>query len=232
MKTDRFLSAAILGFALAFTISCSSGGGGDGSAELSSSSSSLRQKSSNSDAKSSSSELSSSSVAVSSSSPKPSSSSVPPSSSSVVKSSSSVPTQSEIIYGPSVTYQGETYKTVVIGTQTWFQRNLNYAFESNNYAINSRSKCGVEGAWQLSDANTTTCNTYGRLYNWPTAMAMEEVECNIATCHGQIKSHQGICPDGWHIPSDADWEELIDYVESENGCSDCAAKYLKAPLLA
>jgi len=182
------------------------------------SSSSLRQVSSSSVVPSSSSEMvssssaspsSSSSVVVSSSSSKPSSSSsVPPSSSSVVPSSSSAvissssskpsssssSIQSGIVYGASVTYQGETYETVVIGTQTWFKRNLNYAVEG--------SKCD-------------NCATYGRLYAWATAMALP-IDCNYSSCASQVDAkHKGICPSGWHIPSDAEWTTLTDYVGGE-----------------
>ena len=171
----------------------------------------------------------SSSSRASSSSSKPSSSSAPSSSSSValsssgasssssVPSSSSVSTQANIVYGADVTYQGATYKTVKIGSQTWFQRNLNYNV--------SGSKCGGSS---LSDANTKTCDTYGRLYDWATAMALpskcnsklstSDADCAITT------PHKGICPTGWHIPSDGDWDKLMTAV----GGSSTAGKYLKA----
>jgi len=107
-------------------------------------------------------------------------------------------------YG-SVTYEGQTYKTVVIGSQTWFQRNLNYAVEG--------SKCGVGNGPSLTNANTATCDTYGRLYDWATAMALpskcnsifsaNDIDCTITT-----PNHRGICPSGWHIPSDDDWYAL------------------------
>jgi len=181
------------------------------------SSSSLHQVSSSSVVPSSSSEMvssssaspsSSSSVVVSSSSSKPSSSSSAPlssssavssSSSTVISSSSSKPSSSsssvQIVYGASVTYQGETYKTVVIGEQTWFQRNLNYAVED--------SKC---------DNDPINCATYGRLYAWAAAMALP-ANCNYSSCASQIDAkHKGICPSGWHIPSDAEWTTLTDYV--------------------
>jgi len=124
-----------------------------------------------------------------------------------------------VVYGADVPYQNQTYKTVKIGSQTWFQRNLNYAVDG--------SKCGNgEG---LSDANTTACDTYGRLYNWATAMVLpskcngvlstSDVECTITA-----PNHRGICPPNWHIPSDADWEALMTAV----GDSSTAGKYLKA----
>jgi len=118
-------------------------------------------------------------------------------------------------YG-SVTYEGQTYKTVVIGTQTWFQRNLNYAVAG--------SKCdGDDG--KFKDENTNYCDTYGRLYNWATAMALPD-SCNSKICSGQINAkHKGICPAGWHVPSDADWNVLMKYINpscSDNSNSICA----------
>jgi len=58
--------------------------------------------------------------------------------------------------------------------------------------------------------NTANCDKYGRLYDW-----------NIA---------KTVCPSGWHLPSDDEWKKLINYVESDNGCSSCAGRYLKATI--
>jgi uncharacterized protein (TIGR02145 family) len=119
--------------------------------------------------------------------------------------------------GPSVPYEGETYKTVVIGTQTWMARNLNYNA--------SGSKC--------YDDDPAKCATYGRLYDWATAMALPS-SCNSTSCSSQINAkHRGICPSGWHIPSNADWDKLVRYVDGSSGTSSLynsptAARYLKA----
>jgi len=119
-------------------------------------------------------------------------------SSSATNSSSSV----EVVYGDPVTYMGETYQTVVIGTQTWFKRNLNYAAKG--------SKC--DNGIALIDENTETCDKYGRLYDWATAMTA--------------------CPDGWHIPSYGEWSVLMNYADihcklGDNSCDKVGTK-LKA----
>jgi len=114
-------------------------------------------------------------------------------------------------YG-SITYSGQTYRTVEIGTQTWMAENL-------NYSVNG-SKCSYN--------NTANCNTYGRLYDWATAMTLPD-SCNSVSCENQINlKHQGICPSNWHLPSDTDWETLKSYIERDKGCTYCAANYLKA----
>jgi uncharacterized protein (TIGR02145 family) len=75
---------------------------------------------------------------------------------------------------------GQSYKTVKIGTQIWFAENLNYATSS--------------GSWCYDD-NSSNCSKYGRLYDWKTAK----------------KS----CPGGWHLPTDAEWTTLTDYLGGE-----------------
>jgi len=124
----------------------------------------------------------------------------------------STESESKIVYGPSVSHGGETYETVVIGTQIWFKRNLNLDVEG--------SVCG-------------DCYKYGRLYNWATAMALD-TSCNHSSCSSQINTpHQGICPSGWHIHSNADWDKLVRYVDGTSGTSSpyyspTAGRYLKA----
>jgi uncharacterized protein (TIGR02145 family) len=98
-------------------------------------------------------------------------------------------------YG-SLPYEGQSYKTIKIGTQTWMAENLNYTVDG--------SKC-----YRNLESN---CNVYGRLYNWSTAMDFAS-SCNSSSCSSQIQSkHRGICPSGWHIPNDYDWGVLTDYV--------------------
>jgi len=111
------------------------------------------------------------------------------------------------IPGAPVNYGGETYQTVVIGSQTWIARNLNYNA--------SGSEC-----YNNDPAN---CITYGRLYDWATAMKLE-ASCNTSICTQVASQHQGICPSGWHLPSDTEWNVLMTVV----GGYSTAGKYLKA----
>jgi uncharacterized protein (TIGR02145 family) len=104
------------------------------------------------------------------------------------------------------------YKTVQIGTQIWMAENLNYDVAG--------SKC-----YNNLESN---CDKYGRLYDWATMMALDD-DCRYNSCASKVQAkHRGICPSGWHIPSSDEWKTLMDYVESSNGCTFCAAKYLKA----
>ena len=92
---------------------------------------------------------------------------------------------------------GKAYKITVIGSQTWFAQDLNYN------ALGS--KC-----YNNSDSN---CDTYGRLYDWSTAMGLN-ASYNNSSWDGNDAMHRGICPEGWHIPSDDDWDILMDYADS------------------
>jgi len=136
----------------------------------------------------------------------------------------------------SLVYEGQTYKTVKIGEQVWFAENLNYNV--------SGSKCYGEGGevydhesddyiTLLDSEVQANCDIYGRLYNWATAMALDP-SCNSTSCSDEIQpKHRGICPEGWHIPSNADWDKLYRYVDGDIGMSSpysssTAGKHLKA----
>jgi uncharacterized protein (TIGR02145 family) len=105
----------------------------------------------------------------------------------------------------------QTYKWVKIGAQVWMAKNLNY---------------NAAGSVCYND-NSTNCATYGRLYDWATAMGID-AKYNEELWNGSDIKHKGICPSGWHLPSNAEWETLRNYVESSNGCTQCAGKHLKA----
>jgi len=110
-----------------------------------------------------------------------------------------------------VVHCGQTYKTVVIGNQTWMAENMNCPTSIGG------SKC-----YNDSESN---CQKYGRLYNWEAAMQLPS-SCNDGSCADKINitKHQGICPAGWHLPRDLEWKALIDFV----GGIEVAGKYLKS----
>lgn len=89
---------------------------------------------------------------------------------------------------------GQTYKTVTIGTQTWMAENLNFKVDS--------SFC-----YQDEEKN---CDKYGRLYTLAAAIDRPESECGSGhTCSMPLGNIQGVCPEGWHLPSVKEWNVLI-----------------------
>jgi len=111
-------------------------------------------------------------------------------------------------YGSVEDNAGNPYKTVVIGTQTWMAENLNYEVDG--------SVC--------YDNDPANCDIYGRMYNWATAMALPS-DCNNSSCKSQVQSkHRGICPSSWHIPSEDEWDILLNFA----GGWSIAGKKLKA----
>jgi|GEM_PF-2522519 len=99
-------------------------------------------------------------------------------------------------------YDGNVYNTVVIGQQTWLKENL----RSLHYADGS----SIEGVWVYDD-NESNAATWGRLYNWDAAMH------GASSSNGNPSGVQGACPDGWHMPSKAEFEQLIDFVGASVG---------------
>ena len=103
---------------------------------------------------------------------------------------------------------------ICIGTRLWMKRNLDVVPTGANGAA-TNSWCNGDEPFTGTSAEDDNCETYGRLYDWATAMALD-AKCNttLSTSDPDCAidpdgKHQGICPDGFHIPSSADWEELF-----------------------
>ena len=158
------------------------------------------------------------------------------SSSEINESSSSVPEgyvdPSTVVKGTMTDERdGQTYKTVTIGTQTWMAENLNYAYTDvpYNYTLNDSSYTSDSTSWCYKDS-AEYCAKYGRLYTW--AAAMDSVGtwstngkgCGYKSTCTPTCPVRGICPEGWHLPDTTEWHTLFTAV----GGKSTAGKMLKS----
>ncbi|MFC2090609.1 FISUMP domain-containing protein [Bacteroidota bacterium] len=87
---------------------------------------------------------------------------------------------------------GNTYNTVTIGIQTWMKEN----YKALHYADGT----DITGTW-IYNNDTSMLSIYGRLYDWDAAMK-----------NSSKQGAQGICPDGWHVPTDQEWTILMNHL--------------------
>ena len=99
----------------------------------------------------------------------------------------------------------QVYRTVKIGNQTWMAENLNYADSVKSPSLKGRQWCYNNKA--------DNCAKYGRLYTWSAAMDSVKSGCGYNGCSlYESLPTQGICPDGWHVPSNSEWDTLFNAV--------------------
>lgn len=107
---------------------------------------------------------------------------------------------------------GTTYRIAKIGNQTWMADNLNYRYTEPTKSMDSSSLCFKN--------NLANCKKYGRLYFWSAAIDSTKIAsygysyCGYGTSCNFENGVQGVCPDGWRLPSQTDYDELDDYVKS------------------
>ena len=113
-------------------------------------------------------------------------------------------------------YDGHVYNTVQVGAQCWMKSNL----YTTHYADGTSVPFGHAGAGTYSMYDPYYYNltydinllpTYGYAYNWK-ALTKSSTTTDVNV--------QGICPDGWHVPSDAEWEVLLDYTGTYYACGE------------
>ena len=107
---------------------------------------------------------------------------------------------------PTVTYEGQVYNTIQIYNQCWFRENLN-------------AGTMIPGTQEMQDNGTiekycyydadTACDHYGGFYQWTEIMGYDN-----------IPGIQGICPPGWHIPTNEEWKILEGATDSVYGIGD------------
>ena len=110
---------------------------------------------------------------------------------------------------------GNLYKTVTIGEQIWMAENLAYLPSVSLPTSGSSSSpyyyvYDYKGTSYTEAKNTDNYKTYGVLYNW--FAAMNGAKSSTSNPSGV----QGVCPAGWHLPSDAEWTQLLTYL-ADNG---------------
>jgi len=101
--------------------------------------------------------------------------------------------------------EGNVYNTVQIGSQCWMKQNLKTTKYHNGTSIaypgsnNTTWQNNTTGAYAWYNNDIAYKNTYGALYNWYA-----------------VNNSAGLCPAGWHVPTDAQWTALTTYLGGES----------------
>ncbi len=115
-------------------------------------------------------------------------------------------------------YDGNVYNTVTIGSQCWMAENLKATHYPNGDAIplvtdntawGNLANDNTSDAYSYYDNSSTNATTYGALYTYAAAIGDNWTRDNTA--------NQGVCPDGWHLPTDTEWDELETYLGTNAG---------------
>ena len=133
---------------------------------------------------------------------------------------------------PTVTdHEGNVYNTVQIGTQCWTKENIRTTTSpsTGTYLIlpagTTYTSTGKQARWLYNDSATYAPMNYGLLYNWNAAVDTFNTDYGETSVIGDDSktvsvsftgNRRGICPEGWHLPSDAEWMQLTDYVSSQS----------------
>lgn len=132
------------------------------------------------------------------------------------------PPTADVIRDAVTDIDGNKYDAVRIGDQVWMASNL----RTTRYADGTIIPLGdtssstvpyryAPGEAQTNEANMANVPTYGYLYNWSAVMH------NDSSSQTNPSGVQGICPNGWHVPSEEEWDQLRYYLyhQDEYDCS-------------
>lgn len=138
------------------------------------------------------------------------------------------PSTANVIRNAVKDIDGNKYDAVRIGNQVWMAENLKTTHYADGTEISLGNQVSDSQAYRYYPMGLESyVKSYGYLYNWAAVMHGESgTEANPSEV-------QGICPEGWHVPSHAEWQELTTYLKSHsiytsNGNTDHIAKAICA----
>jgi uncharacterized protein (TIGR02145 family) len=114
--------------------------------------------------------------------------------------------------GPGVSFGGYNYSTILLGNgQEWMSENLRATTYANgdpipNVTVDAQWTALTTGAWCYYNNDPQYENPYGKLYNWYT-----------------VADPRNVCPNGWHVPDETDWNLLVKYLDpsADTSCVNC-----------
>ena len=121
-------------------------------------------------------------------------------------------------------YDGNVYKTVVLGDQCWMRENLRTTHYADGVAIPAGNGTSSEARYYNPGTSSAETQTFGLLYNrravWRGTTGSTAVPSGM----------QGICPIGWHVPSNGEFDKLVDFLhyDAQNICGTTVANVAKA----
>ena len=121
---------------------------------------------------------------------------------------------------------GQTYATVKIGNKVWMAQNLNFKGYKNKADEDSTLMANLSGGHICNSKKEAHCDVCGRLYDWAAVMNLNESMDSVTAKAMIVDPHQGICPDGWHIPSMDEFEHIV--TEYYNSATDKTADALRS----
>lgn len=103
---------------------------------------------------------------------------------------------------PTITYEGQVYNTIQVFSQCWLKEDLNVG--TLTPGTEDMTDNGIIEKYCFND-NSDSCAKYGAMYQWQELMQ-----------YTSQQGIQGICPPGWHVPSDEEWKILEGAVDSQH----------------
>ncbi|MBQ3749796.1 MAG: hypothetical protein II865_00620 [Bacteroidales bacterium] len=125
-------------------------------------------------------------------------------------------------------YQGNTYTIKAFGSQCWMTQNLRSRYYSDGSSISAGPETTAVNNntpyyYYPNGVNSTAnINNYGLLYNWKAVMR------NSSSSTSNPSGVQGICPSGWHVPSNAELVQFMNFIQSHSEYACGSSSFAKA----
>ena len=121
-------------------------------------------------------------------------------------------------------YDGNIYNTVKLGNQCWMRENLRTSHYADGRNISFATEYSADDAYYYPNSDSSNVFAYGYLYNWRAVMGI------YSSSEANPSGVQGVCPNGWHVPSKAEWIQLFNYAcdQGQYVCGNDSTNIAKA----